>query len=380
MRHMLVVSGSGRSKVAPQGQERTFRQVLDQMNRLSFVSDSTFDAERLRRQLAGLLDVQFVQLADLHRSKPDRFTVVSANLSNASGLLDLKEWMKSKPKDGKIIFVTQPGSRIETTQAYALGATDVVNCPIDAKELLKTVWSDFAVLGGDCADLRTQGHQAAAAAHDGLQTIFNSACLGEALDAAKINAAGTLVVDEIESKGLSSWIDAVRKHHSQTYQHCLLVTGVTVAFGQHLGLRAADRNRLSFAGMLHDVGKAMIPVAILEKPGPLDPDEMAVMKKHPEYGIQALKGGAGLQPEMIDIVAHHHEYLDGSGYPHGLQAHEISDLVRITTVCDIYSALIEHRAYKPPLSSQRAYELLLDMGTKLDKDLVREFSFVLKAA
>jgi response regulator RpfG family c-di-GMP phosphodiesterase len=323
------------------------------MNRLSFVSDSTFDAERLRRQLAGLLDVQFVQLADIHRSKPDRFTVVSANLSNASGLLDLKEWMKSKPKGGKIIFVTQPGSRVETTQAYALGATDVVNCPIDAKELLKTVWSDFAVLGGDCADLRAEGHQAAAAAHDGLQTIFNSACLGEALDAAKINAAGTLVVDEIESKGLSAWVDAVRKHHSQTYQHCLLVTGVTVAFGQHLGL---------------------------EKPGPLDPDEMAVMKKHPEYGIQALKGGADLQPEMIDIVAHHHEYLDGSGYPHGLQAREISDLVRITTVCDIYSALIEQRSYKPPLSGQRAYDILLDMGAKLDKDLVREFSFVLKAA
>ena len=128
--------------------------------------------------------------------------------------------------------------------------------------------------------------------------------------------------------------------------------------------------------MLHDVGKAMVPVAILEKPGPLDPDEMAVMKKHPEYGLQALKCGAGLQPEMIDIVAHHHEYLDGSGYPHGLQANEISDLVRIMTICDVYSALIEQRAYKPPLSSQKAYELLLDMGPKLDKDLVREFSFV----
>ena len=94
-----------------------------------------------------------------------------------------------------------------------------------------------------------------------------------------------------------------------------------------------DRNRLSFAGMLHDVGKAMVPVAILEKPGALDADEMAIMKKHPEYGIEALKSGVDLQPEMIDIVIHHHEYLDGSGYPHGLQAHEIADLVRITTIC-----------------------------------------------
>lgn len=350
------------------------------MNQLSFVSDSTFDAERLRRQLAGLLDVRFVGLGDIHRSKPDRFTVVSANLSKSSHLLDLKEWMKAKPKGGKVIFATRPGSRIETTQAFALGATDVVNSPIDAKELLKTILSDFAVLGGDSSDLRAQGHVGAAAAQDGLQTIFNAACLGEPLEPAKITAAGAAVVDEIQSKGLASWIDAVRKHHSQTYQHCLLVTGVAAAFGQHIGLSVADRTRLSFAGMLHDVGKALIPVTILEKPGPLDQDEMTTMKKHPEYGLQVLQCGSNLQPEMIDIVAHHHEYLDGSGYPHGLQGSEISDLVRITTICDIYSALIEQRAYKQPLPSQKAYELLLDMGPKLDKDLVREFSFVLRAA
>jgi hypothetical protein len=91
------------------------------MNRLSFVSDSTFDAERLRRQLAGIFNVRFIDLAQVRQSKPDRFTVVSANMGNASRLLDLKEWMKSKPKDGKVIFVTRPNSHIETTQAYALG-------------------------------------------------------------------------------------------------------------------------------------------------------------------------------------------------------------------------------------------------------------------
>ena len=350
------------------------------MNRLSFVSDSTFDAERLRRQLAGLLDVHFVELANIRRSKPSRFTVISANLGNAAHLLDLKEWMKSKPKGGKVIFATHPGSRIETTQAYALGATDIVTNPIDVKELLQKIWSDFAVLAGDSSEFKAHGHQAAAAAHDGLQMIFSATCLGEAVDASQVSTASAAVVDEIESKGLSSWIDTVRKHHSQTYQHCLLVTGVAAAFGQYLGLSAVDRNRLTFAAMLHDVGKALVPVAILEKPGPLDADEMAVMKKHPEYGVEALKSGVGLHPEMIDIVARHHEYLDGSGYPYGLQANEISDLVRITTIVDIYSALIEQRAYRPPMSSQKAYEILLDMGAKLDADLVRAFGFIKKAA
>jgi putative nucleotidyltransferase with HDIG domain len=349
------------------------------MNRLSFVGDSTLDAERLREQLIGLLEVDFVELERIHDLKPDRFTLVSTSFNDTSRLLEIKRWMRSKPKDGKVIFVTRPDSRMETTQAFALGATDVVSRPIDAKDLLRKLWSDFTVLSGDGSEFAEQGHRGAAAAQDGLRAIFASACIGDTLNPTVIASAGAAVVDEIEAKGLSSWIEAVRKHHSQTYQHCLLVTGVATAFGQHLGLSQADRGRLSFAGMLHDIGKARIPVAILEKPGPLDQAEMATMRKHPEYGLEALKG-TGLQPEMTDIVVHHHEYLDGSGYPHGLHASEISDLVRIMTISDVYGALIERRAYRRPMSSPEAYGILLDMGPKLDKDLVREFRLVTQAA
>ena len=78
---------------------------------------------------------------------------------------------------------------------------------------------------------------------------------------------------------------------------------------------------------------------------------------------------------MIDIVIHHHEYLDGSGYPHGLSGSEISDFVRVATICDVFGALLERRAYKAPIRGDIAYQMLLDMGPKLDKDLVRAFSF-----
>ena len=148
-----------------------------------------------------------------------------------------------------------------------------------------------------------------------------------------------------------------------------------MAFGQQLGLSKADRQRLSFAGMLHDIGKARIPLAILEKPGRLDEQELAVMRKHPQYGFDALATVPDLPAEMLDMVVHHHEYLDGSGYPHGLGAGEVSDLVRIITISDVFGALIERRSYKPPLTGDAAYQILLDMGAKLDKDLVREFHF-----
>ena len=127
--------------------------------------------------------------------------------------------------------------------------------------------------------------------------------------------------------------------------------------------------------MLHDIGKARIPISILEKPARLDNDELIIMRKHPEYGLDALKSVPDIDQDMVDMVLHHHELLDGTGYPHGLKAKEISDLVRIMTISDIFGALIERRSYKEPMSGKDAYQILLDMGPKLDKELVREFRF-----
>jgi putative nucleotidyltransferase with HDIG domain len=188
-----------------------------------------------------------------------------------------------------------------------------------------------------------------------------------------LDTASTEIVERIDEDGLEPWLDVIRQHHSQTFQHCLIVTAVAVAFGRLLGFSRADKRRIASAGLLHDLGKARVPVAILEKPTPLCDEEVAVMRTHPELGIEALRDTAGLQPEMLDVVLHHHEYLDGSGYPHGLHGNEISDLVRTVTIADIYGALIERRPYRAPLSGAAAYQVLQDMGPKLDRALVREF-------
>jgi HD-GYP domain-containing protein (c-di-GMP phosphodiesterase class II) len=97
------------------------------------------------------------------------------------------------------------------------------------------------------------------------------------------------------------------------------------------------------------------------------------MREHPRLGFEALQGVRGLDPDMLDMVIHHHEYLDGSGYPHGLEASELSDLVRMMTIADVFGALIERRAYRTPSSCEAAYQVLKNMGRKLDTDLVREF-------
>lgn len=149
------------------------------------------------------------------------------------------------------------------------------------------------------------------------------------------------VADAIAEEGLSRWLDAVRRHHEDTYQHCLLVTGIAVDFGLSLGLAKPDIERLYSAAMFHDIGKAKIPLAVLDKPGRLDAAERALIETHPVAGFDLLKGTCGISAEILDAVRHHHEYLDGSGYPDALCGDNIADIVRVLTISDVFAALIE---------------------------------------
>lgn len=343
--------------------------------KLSVCTDTPQKRDAIRRRIGDVFELSFLDLDEIHAAPLQPQLLFDVDFSDSPRLLNLKQWLNRKPKDGKVVFVTDKASHIQAIQAKALGATDVVHHPLNAGVLMKKLLaSRDAILRDGLLD-PIKGSPGVGAALDALHGIFSSACLGAPLDPAAINSAGESIVGRIEEHGLRSWIDTVRRHHSQTYQHCLLVTGVAVAFGQHLGLSQADRRRLSFAGMLHDIGKARVPIEILEKPTALSDDEMAVMRRHPEFGLETLKHAAGLSPDMLDVVIHHHEYLDGSGYPHGLSNREIFDFVRIATICDVFGALLERRAYKTPLRGDVAYQVLLDMGPKLDKDLVREFRF-----
>src|SRR6478735_4456396 len=120
-------------------------------------------------------------------------------------------------------------------------------------------------------------------------------------------------------------------------------------------------------------GTAFVPVAILDKPGKLTEEEMRVIRKHPRLGYDALAAQGGFPPEMLDVVLHHHELLDGSGYPNGLRSDQISDIVRLTTIVDIHAALVERRAYRLPFTHAKAFGIMEQMGGKLDHQLLQAF-------
>ncbi len=218
------------------------------------------------------------------------------------------------------------------------------------------------------------------AATDTLDCVFSIGSGNRAITQDELNRNSMAIAAAVEAHGLKGWVDSVREHHDPTYQHCLLVTGAAVAFGRHVGFCARDVDRVTTGALLHDVGKVAVPIDILDKPGKLTPEEFATIRTHTTAGLSMLSENQSFEPEMLDLVLSHHEYLDGSGYPNGKLAAAIPDLVRVITIADIFAALIERRAYKEPMTHEAAYNILLTMHGKLDMPLVRAQRSVLLAA
>jgi putative nucleotidyltransferase with HDIG domain len=193
------------------------------------------------------------------------------------------------------------------------------------------------------------------------------------VDAALVNDGLEPILGAIGAGGLTAWLDTVRAYDDATYQHCLLVAGLAATFAIDLGFSAADRQQLVRAALVHDVGKARIPLGILNKPGPLDAAERAVMRAHAVLGHEILVQAGGFDDAVLAVVRHHHEMLDGSGYPDGLKGTAIADIVRLITVCDVYAALVERRPYRAPMPASEAIRILYGMEGKLDGALVRAF-------
>jgi HD-GYP domain-containing protein (c-di-GMP phosphodiesterase class II) len=152
-----------------------------------------------------------------------------------------------------------------------------------------------------------------------------------------------------------------------TEGHTRRVATLAVQLGEQLGVPESRLRLLALGGLLHDMGKLSVPDHILTKPGKLDDDEFAVIRRHPAWGRELLAELGGFPPLVLDLVESHHERLDGAGYPRGALAGTLPLEVRILTVADVYDALTADRVYREAWSPERAFGVLdADTGSAFD--------------
>ena len=192
--------------------------------------------------------------------------------------------------------------------------------------------------------------EAAAICHRGraaVLSMFNEARMGRAFD----HQGCVALVEDISASvrrnpGALVSLARLKTQDDYSYMHSVAVCALMVALARQLGMDEDACRAAGLAGLLHDVGKALMPLTVLNKPGRLNDAEYALMRTHAERGHELLLQGASAPPEALDVALHHHERFDGSGYPHGLVGERTDLYARMGAVCDVYDAITSNRPYK----------------------------------
>lgn len=172
-------------------------------------------------------------------------------------------------------------------------------------------------------------------------------------------------------------ITRLKSKDETTYLHSLAVSGMMTLLGRSLQMDDDTVRMLGVAGLLHDIGKLLIPSEILSKPAQLTDAERIIIRNHPEAGYQLLKTYPEVPQLVLDICRLHHEVLDGSGYPLGLKQKDLSLPVQLSAVCDVFEALTSVRPYKRPWSTTEALDWMFARPHHFDRKMVIRLGSVL---
>ena len=200
------------------------------------------------------------------------------------------------------------------------------------------------------ADMSSEMQRAAAICVESKKAVvsmFNEARMGRVVDVVNAQSLVEEISDSVLRKpcALIS-LARLKTADDYTYMHSVAVCALMLALSGQLRLDKEQTRLAGLAGLLHDLGKAVIPLVVLNKPGKLTEEEFAVVRRHPVDGFQMLNAGGTVPDVVLEACLHHHEKIDGSGYPDSLKGDEISMFARMTAICDVYDAITSDRAYK----------------------------------
>ena len=175
------------------------------------------------------------------------------------------------------------------------------------------------------------------------------------------------------------WFTNLKNRDEYTALHSINVCMLSVALATVRGEPEADVEEMGVGALLHDVGKMKVPMDILHKPARLSAAEFAVIKQHPQYGVQLLEQGSQLSRESLRIVREHHERLNGHGYPDGLTGDEISHYAQIVAIADVYDAMTSDRVYQDSRAPGEVMKLMSRSQGDFNPTLLNEFVHTLGA-
>jgi putative nucleotidyltransferase with HDIG domain len=272
-----------------------------------------------------------------------------------------------------IHVITHEGDRL-FSQGKMVGATVSLQYPFHRSFLINTIskilnanvereWNALPPIPQ--AALKNTAHT--------FKDIANVMMSGESLPFIKIKQSCEPMLAAIQDTGFQAILEGVRNHDDYTYAHSLRVATFLTLLGHAAGFSENEQLLLASGGLLHDVGKMMIPYEVLNKPGKLTPDEFDTMKSHVNHTVDYLALETGIPKAVFIIAEQHHEKIDGSGYPYGLKGAELNELARMASVVDVFTALTDRRVYKDSVSSEKALDMMANMTGHLDQNYVAMF-------
>ncbi len=290
--------------------------------------------------------------------------ILDINMPDRDGF-ETMEKLNEKNIDIPVLFLTGAGSMDYAVKAINLGIYDFLTKPIEDLDIFnvkirRAIEKRMYVL---------QEHQYKAALEDDVR-----------LKAAELEEKNKLLVSYSNSlenatvQLMTSFQNAMEEKDFYTAGHTMRVTDYALMLGQSMELTESEITILRRAAQFHDIGKLVIDLSCIQKPGKLTDEEWQLIRKHPSVGANIIKPLGFMERERF-IIRHHHERVDGKGYPYGLTGDELDILTKIITVVDSYDAMTSKRNYRDNMDMNQAIEELYRCsGTQFDPDVVKYFA------
>jgi len=332
---------------------------------------SLYDVQSYEDQVNALSGIS------MHRPK---VILVGQKVGSGSGALFVKDLRKDQFLSRiPVVFIADSEDFRIVDQLRELGIKDKLVKPYTRSMLLAAISQHInGRIERAWEQLPSLQRKALESSLSAFNGIADEIAKGNPLPYGEISESCAAVVDVVHNNQLSSLMHQIMDHDNFTYVHSLRFSALMALFGSAIGLPKEQQILVASGGMVHDLGKMTIPRAVLNKQGALTSAEWKLLRNHVTVSEKMIATNGAIPKGVATIVSHHHERLDGSGYPRQLSASELNQLSRMSGIIDVFCALTDRRPYKRTMAAHVALEIMAtEMNAQLDMDLLFRFKEIL---